>query len=295
MKTLKAIGVLAAAACAGSAFAAVDINGGSSWGGWNARGSSVSTGIWAGGSLSRSFEIYTTAFVFNGHTVSGNPTQLGYGPRGFAAGSYSQGAFQNGNLIFGLGLKMTGGQDVRGHNFVGISLGANDLRPASSLGATDGQANMRQYSRRGDFMTWFDGVSGGPSELTGFKQDGFGPNTPSSNVSNLPGGSTTYDFAFRSFQTGTTNGSVQMFFDFTAMQALYGFGGVFSGPTGWSNGAAPIGTIGSNITLSLYNDNASWTAGNVSVFGAAVPTPGALGVLCVGGVLAARRHRVANA
>jgi hypothetical protein len=286
---LLTLGAMATVATAGSATASVDINGGTSWSGWNARGQSVSTGIWAGGSTARNFEIYTTVFTFNSNTVSGSPNQFGYGPRGFAAGSNSPGVFQNGNLIFGLGLKMTGGQSIVGHNFVGFSLGANNLQAASSVGATDGRANMRENGRQGDFVTWIDGVSGGPSEVAALKQDGMGSGTPSSIISNLSGGNLGYDFAFRSFQVGTTNGSVQMFFDFTAMQALYGIGGPLSGA--WSNGAAGIGTIGSNITLSIYNDNETWSAGSASVFGVAVPAPGVIAVFGAVGFVRTRRRR----
>jgi hypothetical protein len=35
-----------------------------------------------------------------------------------------------------------------------------------------------------------------------------------------------YDFAFRQFRQGDVDGSVQMFFDLTAMQTLYGQGGL---------------------------------------------------------------------
>lgn len=282
-------GALVTAIIAGSANASVDINGGTSWAGWSSRGQSVSTGIWAGGSTARNFEIYTTVFAFNNNVVSGSPTQPGYGPRDFAAGANSPGAFQNGNVIFGLGLRMTGGQSIVGHNFVGFSLGANNLQAASSVGATDGRANMRENGRQGDFVTWIDCVSGGPSEVAALKQDGFGPGTPSSIISNLGGGNLAYDFAFRSFQAGTTNGSVQMFFDLTAMQALYRVGGPFAGA--WSNGPAGIGTIGDNITISLYNDNATWTAGSATVFGAAIPAPGALALFGAVGLVRVRRRR----
>jgi hypothetical protein len=125
--------------------------------------------------------------------------------------------------------------------------------------------------------------------VAALKQDGMGSGTPSSIISNLSGGNLGYDFAFRSFQVGTTNGSVQMFFDFTAMQALYGIGGPLSGA--WSNGAAGIGTIGSNITLSIYNDNETWSAGSASVFGVAVPAPGVIAVFGAVGFVRTRRRR----
>lgn len=171
--------------CTGRASAGIDINGGTSWGGWNARGSSFSNGIWAGGSTTRSSDLHTTVFTFNNGSVAGSPTQLGNGPRGFSAGVNSPGAFQNGNVIFGLGLQMTGGEIVRGHDFVGFSLGANNLQPASSFGAGDGRANMRESGRNGDFVAWIDCVSGGPSEIAALRQDGSGPGTPSSIISNL--------------------------------------------------------------------------------------------------------------
>ena len=42
---------------------AIDINGGSSWGGWELRGNSRDVGIWAKDSTTRDYDLYTTVFV----------------------------------------------------------------------------------------------------------------------------------------------------------------------------------------------------------------------------------------
>lgn len=82
-----------------------------------------------------------------------------------------------------------------------------------------------------------------------------------------------------------------MFLDHAAMQSLYGAGGSLSGAGWWSNGAASIGTFGSDLTISLHNDNETWSAGNAIVFGAAIPAPGALGLLGATGLVRIRRRR----
>ena len=63
MKNSIAIGALALAAIAGSASAGViDINGGTSWGGWSLYGQSNDLGIYGRGNAANVYEIYTTQF-----------------------------------------------------------------------------------------------------------------------------------------------------------------------------------------------------------------------------------------
>ena len=65
------------------------INGGTSWEGWSLRGNSRDVGIWAGGSTTRDYDLYTTVFYFNNNAITGNPVQVKTvaAPSGFGQGS----------------------------------------------------------------------------------------------------------------------------------------------------------------------------------------------------------------
>lgn len=287
-----------------SADASVDINGGLSWGGWSARGNSLQSGVWGAQATNRSFDIYTTVFNFNNDAVTGSPVQVGPGPQGFAAGSYSPGAFATGNLILGIGFKMNGGASAVGQQFVKFGLQGNDFQAASSLGAGDGRASLSQWGRTGDFSVWMDGVSGGPSNLAVLTSNGTAQGGTGSSTS-LVGGvgsGVSYDFAFRQFRQGTVDGSVQMFFDLTAMQTLYGQGGLLVqsplngfplNPGGWSNGAAPIGTFGTSLDVVLNVGASDFSNATEAVFGVVVPAPGAIALLGAFGLVGGRRRRCA--
>ncbi|MCX5651032.1 MAG: hypothetical protein NTU45_06530 [Planctomycetota bacterium] len=300
--SVQAMMVLGALASATVAEAGVDINGGASWGGWSSRGNSLQTGVWAGQSTTRSYDIYTTVFTFNNDTVSGSPIQAGNGPRDFAAGAYSPGAFSNGNTILGIGYKMNNGARALGQQFVSFGLQGNDFQAASSVGATDGRASLSQWGHTGDFTAWINGVNLGPSNLGILKSDGTsqGGTAATTNLVGGIGSGVSYDFAFRQFRQGDVDGSVQMFFDLTAMQTLYGQGGLLVqsplngfpfNPGGWSDGASPIGAFGSNINIALSVMDGDFTDQSRVAFGVAVPTPGALALLGLGGLAARRRRR----
>ena len=79
------------------------IDGGTSWGGWSLRGNSRDVGIWAKDSTTRDFDLYTTVFHFDNNAITGSPVQVkvATAPSGFGQGTYSQGAFANGNVIMG--------------------------------------------------------------------------------------------------------------------------------------------------------------------------------------------------
>jgi hypothetical protein len=302
MKTSIAIGAFALAAAAGSAFGSVDINGGTSWGGWTSVGNSLSLGIYAGGNVNRDFDIYITQFTFNNNTITDSPTQAGPGPSGFSApgpvlapGSYSAGSFANGNTIFGIGMRMRNGSRAAGNQFVNFDLDGAQFTASSVVnqGTADGVWDaFGPAGQVGDFSIWMDGVNNGPSNL-GVNNNGAG------GVSNLPGGfgsGTGYNFAFRHFRQGDVDGSIQMFFDLTAMQALYGVGGGLTGSAalpgqagGWNPSVQPIGAFGSNFRVGLFSAQPDSADANQVVF--AVPAPGAVAVLGLGGLLAARRRR----
>jgi hypothetical protein len=317
--------VTLAAAMAPAAAGAVDINGGSSWGGWTNVGNSLQVGIWGSGSTTRSFDIFTSVFTFNNNLITSNPDQVRFSgaPAGFAAGPYSNGAFTVGNTILGIGLAMTSPASPVGDSFVSFAMGPDRFNAASSLGASDGKVSLSQYGKQGDFSTWI-ATANGPSQLSVLKDNGTAQGG-SGTISTLPGGigsGTGYDFAFRVFKQGTEGGSVQFFFDLTAMQTLYGLGGslatnnltgvgtsICSGgawPCGaWSlpNGASPIGAFGDTLTLSLYNSNSAHVNAQTVTFSVPlqtqipVPAPAALSLLAVGLIglaLTRRRWREAD-
>lgn len=275
-----------------SALASIDINGGASWGGWNHRGNSRDVGIWGAQSTTRSYELYTTVFTFNNDAVTGGTQVRGNNtPVGFASGAFSTGAFANGNTILGIGLRMNGGASAVSQNFVGFDLSGTGFQAASALGAADGRVSVSQWGKTGDFSAWID-PNAGPSNLAVLNSNGSAQGGAGT-YSNLVGGygsGVSYDFAFRAFRNGAVGGGLQMFFDLTAMQNLYGGGSNFI-TNGWTNGATPIGAIGSNIKLSLYNAEASHADASQVTFGVTVPAPCAVAVLGLFGLAGTRRRR----
>jgi hypothetical protein len=262
MKNSIAIGALALAAIAGSASAVVDINGGLSWNGWQLNGTSNTLGIYGGGSTDNVFEVYTTLFTFNGNSVTGNPT----GSANLLAGAYSAGSFANGNRILGVGIRRISGAGLVGNGagIVRFDVANDSFSAASSVGGTDGRVSSTLYSDAGDFNTQFYGTNFTPSTLVVFT----GPGA----FTTLPSGNNGGDFAFRGFYQAA-NESYQLLFDLTAMPNLYSN----------VNGSA-IGTLGDTFTMSIRG------AGNTDVV-VTVPAPGALALLGLGGLLAARRRR----
>lgn len=120
-----------------------DINGGSSWAGWNSVGNSQTSGIWVKGSTTRTYNIFSTSFVLNvGQTVGGTriangAAGNGVGYTGETATSLFSGAWQAGDRIVGMGLQYTG--TTRGSTFFfHRDAGGNNIAAASSFGANDG-------------------------------------------------------------------------------------------------------------------------------------------------------------
>jgi hypothetical protein len=242
---------------------AIDINGGSSWGGWDHRGNSLDVGIWGAGSTTRSYELYTATFAFNNNTfdssTGGTQVKEGGAPHGFAAGTFSPGAFTNGNTIFGIGLDLNGPANTNGNAFVSFGLGSDNFRPASALGAGDGRVGFSIWGHEGDFKIWSHNNGSGPSEVKVLTDDGTSQGGTGSRTI-LPGGigsGVSYDFAFRTFINGGEGGAIQMFFDLTAMQELYNSGGPYDITSRWTNGPGSIGAIGSRFNISIVPEPSS--------------------------------------
>jgi len=267
--------------------APVDINGGSSWDGWSLRGNSLDVGIWASGSTTRDYDLYTTVFSFDNNAITGNPVQVKApdAPTGFAAGTFSPGAFANGNVILGIGLKMNDANaSAIGTTFLNFGIGGNNYQAASSLGGTDGRTDNTVWAHTGDFGMWMDGISGGngPSNLYAMTTNGTATIGGTGAHSNLAGGygsGVSYDYAARMFRQGDAGGTIQFFFDLTAMETLYGPGGPSLGG-GWNPEGAHIGSIDQALTFSMYNSNTSYVNGSEVVIGPVVVPEPTSALLC---------------
>lgn len=282
----------------------VDINGGLSWGGWTLRGNSRDVGIWAKGSTTRDYDLYTTVFSFSDNQITGNPVQVkaAVAPSGFAPGTFSAGAFANGNTILGIGLNMNDlFASAIGETFLNFAIGSNNYQAASSLGGIDGRTDNSVWAHTGDFGMWMYGPSSsflGPSNLYAMTSNGTAQGG-TGELSNLPGGigsGVSYDYAARMFRQGGAGGSIQLFFDLTAMETLYGTGSP-SLEHGWNpTPSARIGSMGENLNLSMYNSDEGFVNASTVVIGPIVvpePSTTVLGLIAIGtfAFAASRRKR----
>jgi len=253
----------------------IDINGGSSWGGWSLRGNSLDVGIWGSGDTTRSYDIYTTIFTATNiafdSSTGGTQVRNAGSPIGFGNNSRTTGSFLNGNQILGVGLKFNGSASSVSQTFLHFGIGSNNFLPATSLGAADGRTSFNAWANNGDFGMWMDGVStNGPSQFDAYSS-GTSQGGPGAQ-SNITGNNTNYSFAYRMFRNGTGAGSssLQFFLDLTNMQNIYSA----SNPLGltWTAGGYRMGTIGNQpLNMSLGNYNSTFTSGNYTVV--AVPEP----------------------
>jgi hypothetical protein len=96
------------------------------------------------------------------------------------------------------------------------------------------------------------------------------------------------------FRQGGAGGSIQFFFDLTAMEALYGPGSPSLGG-GWNpTASARIGSIGTSLNLSMFNSNDGFANGSTVVIGPiAVPEPSTyvLGAIAIGTLAFASRRK----
>ena len=288
MKTSIAIGTLALAAIAGSAFGSVDINGGTSWGGWTSVGQSNQLGVYGSGSQTAVYEVYTTVFSFNNHAVTGGAINnvVTNGASGFASNlaGFSSGAFANGNSILGVGVRGISGGSITGMTpTIRFDLDNDSyLADAPTVGSGNGRTSFTNWSEFRDFTVQFEGTNswrgGTLSMQAGNGTSNGGPNNTQAIVGGI-GSGVSYDWAFRAF---AQSDSYQMFFDLNAMSSLYGG----ANPFGLNANFTGIGAVGSNLGISL---NGMGT--NNVAFGVAIPTPGTAALLGLGGLMAARRRR----
>ncbi|WP_197442845.1 FecR domain-containing protein [Lignipirellula cremea] len=210
------------------------INGGSSWEGWTLQGASNQLGIYGSGSTDDVYNIYTTVFTFDNHTVSGKPA----GSAGFAPGAHSVGAFANGHTVLGIGIERTSGSPIATPT-VKFDLGNDSYAAASSVGGEDGKTNDSN-AHAGDFNTQFN-----YDQRNTWKTETLAVFDGLGKFGELTGNRVTYDYAFRAFAVkdpaSNQTFSCQLFFDLDAMDALYGPG----------NPGVGIGAFGSTLTFAI--------------------------------------------
>ena len=268
--------------------AGVDINGGLSWTGWESRGYSNQPGVYGSGGTAEVYEVYTNTFAFDRatHAITGNPTQaVSPAPSGFDSGrlaptpagqfAVSQGAFENGNTILGVGVRVVSGGSIAGFKpTMRFDLDNDSYRPASNVGGTDGRTSFTSVSEQGDFTVQFEGASSwrgsSISVQCGARSGQAATYTGTNDTVLLPGGvgsGTSYDFAFRAFAQPAAN-AYQMFIDVTAIPRLYGSTDPTSVYKLFFPTKSGVAAIGDHVTLSLNGLGA-----NNVVFAADVTLP----------------------
>lgn len=158
-------GTLAAAVAALSIAAvasatSLDINGGTSWGGWNSAGNALTDGIWARGGTAAigDYEIYTTSFYYDSsvHNVTGSPV---------GNSSFAGTGFQNGSVVVGVGIRMVNPGTYNFLSNTGVPTlkfdpNNNSYQAATSVGALDGQSSFSGFADAGDFNFQANGIQG---------------------------------------------------------------------------------------------------------------------------------------
>ena len=152
-RSIALAGFSAAVVCSTVHGGVIDINGGSSWGGWTNMGNSRTAGMWAQGSTTRDYNVYSTLFTLEAaQTVGG--TRLSEGSVGSGTGyagdtqaSLFSGSWQAGDSILGVGLQYTGAARLA-TIWVHVDWAGDSLMAAPAVGAGGGtyQANAGDLS-----------------------------------------------------------------------------------------------------------------------------------------------------
>ena len=256
---------------------AQDINGGTSWGGWQDRGQSTDLGIYGSGSITGVYDIYTTSFLFDGQTVSGSPA---FGLPFTAPMDLS--GWNAGARIFGVGIEAVSGVPVWSGSgpwpifpFITFDLASDSYQAASTVGGTDGRTSPSTYARAGDFNVQLNGDFSKlyrPNFMAVYTDDGsFWGGTGS--VTTFAGSIQDHETSLwphvRSFYD-PSNGSWQALFNLDTLQTIPGFG-----------------TIGDDFRIGINS-----VGGTVAVLDVGViPTPGAAALFGFAGLAAIRRRR----
>ena len=286
------VGVVAAVAVAGSANAStVDTNGGASWGGWNAYGNSDAAGVYGTGTNGVVYKIYQTVFRYDGQTMS-----LGSGYTGSSftsAGPNASQMFQRNNLIYGLGIERVSGTGNMGTRTIAFDLGNDTYQAANAAGGA--KVSSSSWSQYQDFNTQFTPAGGYAGQIGVQLGNNPGPGGASNFIySGTNGAGGPEGYAYRAAGNGL---NTQMFFDITAMNALYTQANAFAGWTVGINNI-PNGALGSNqfrMSLDIGNGIAARTFIQSSDIWAAelppIPAPGAAALIGLAGLVANRRRR----
>jgi len=257
-------------ACASAHGGLVDINGGSSWGGWTNMGHSRTAGMWVQGSTTRSYHMYSTLFTLEAsQTVGGSrlPDSVGGNGTGYTGDSQAtlfSGSWKAGDRILGVGLKYTDASRLT-TIWVHVDWAGDSIAAASSVGAGDGAYR----ANAGDLAIYSLGASNGER----FKSKQYsvftGPSDGSSNFITPYGTNATTASPARSFavlESGSTSAAIsaQYFINLDAIAR--------------SNGGAGFGEglLGASTKVGFMETDANWNL-TQQVF--SLPTPGALALI----------------
>ena len=280
---IASLSLAASLALAGSASASIDINGGSSWGGWSLRGQSTDQGIYGSGATTGVYDIYTTSFLFNGQTVSGSPAFGGLHGAPMDLSGWNPGA-----RILGVGVRTVSGFPVWSGSgpwamspFIHFNLDSDSYQAASTVGGTDGRTSSSTYAHAGDFNVQLNGDYNNlyrPNFMALYSYNGSfwgGSGSYTSFAGSTPNHATTLWPHVRSF-FNPSNGSWQVLFNLDTLQTTPGFQ-----------------AIGNDfrIVTHLFNGGPGFdtTAGVLDV--SVIPAPGAMALLGLAGLAGARRRR----
>jgi hypothetical protein len=268
----------------------VDINGGSSWTGWELISNSQTSGVWVQGRTDRTFDIYRSRFTLqSGQSVGGSriadgSVGDGIGYTGNSASSLFTDSWQAGDRIVGVGLTYSG--STRGTTaYLHVDVGGNNILPASVFGANDGFFSHDV----GDSSSYITGMPVNPGRFqtkqysiwNGFSPDG----SPENGNYTFPyGQSPTLAMPTRSFAILDSGSmvralSLQMFINLDAILrsnggATFGDGGIFAEGT-------RIGFYEGDETLSFYNSTNQ-------IF--SIPAPSTMVLLSLAAITGGRRR-----